>query len=65
MRGPVAGVPGQIEMPRPPADGLGPSASMSFRSDFQISAPVSAFSAMIDVCNGKYITLPATIGVTV
>src|SRR5690349_9385664 len=53
-------------MPRPPAEGFGAIPGMTFRSDFQISVPESAFSAtIVEPATGRYITLPTTIGVTV
>src|SRR5688572_10904840 len=66
MRGATRGVPAQYEIPRPPADGLGPIPAIFVRSDFHNSTPVSALSAtMVEPWTGKYMTLFTTIGVTV
>ena len=65
IRGRPSPLPGQYEIPRPPAEGFGPIPGMSFRSNFQSSVPASAFSATMFPWTGKYMTLLTTIGVTV
>src|SRR6266540_39624 len=60
------GVPGQYEIPRPPADGFVARPGIVLRSNFQSSVPASALSAtMVVPWTGKYMTLLMTSGVTV
>src|SRR5262245_15076094 len=66
MRGGTSAVPGQYEMPRPPAEGFAPRSGNVFRSNVHNSVPASALSAtMIVARTGRYITLFTTIGVAV
>src|SRR5215210_6291363 len=66
IRGVFSALPGQYEIPRPPAEGLPPSPAMVLRSDFHSSVPASALRATITVPRtGRYITLLMAMGVAV